>query len=348
MSDTSEKIFTDMRLNIVEVLTEDWSKYLETVTAAYDTAYSRMKELLGEVQAAIIERHRAQQALMVGVLSVVTGGVVGVFAEKLAKRLVPEAEMLETTAIYTTQNTLMVQVTKVAGEDPVLFKILRDTTKDAVKKGGDKLTELGLDKFKGEGPSDGFKPNGLSVADYRRLLNDGITDRAKFLTFFAKLLYQASDLFPAEVAESLRAGMQKNEFFDGATRKHVRDVKLLTDKAELALWCAWALARDEDWWEKQVAVKNYGPSMSEVYDWNAVREELVRLGVPEDPITVVQGFGGGFRAKKGLDVIGLLKWARSVDAVHTLNEGIPIAGGDPHGWAKNKMLELAHMAITAA
>jgi len=95
MPDTSEKIFTDMRLKIVEVLTEDWSKYIETVTSAYDTAYNNVKDLLGETQAAIIERKKAQQALMVGVLTVITGGVVGVFAEKLAKGLVPEAEALE-------------------------------------------------------------------------------------------------------------------------------------------------------------------------------------------------------------------------------------------------------------
>ena len=345
MPDTSEKIFTDMRLKIVEVLTEDWSKYIETVTSAYDTAYNNVKDLLGETQAAIIERKKAQQALMVGVLTVITGGVVGVFAEKLAKGLVPEAEALESTAITVTQNRVMVEVTKVAQQDPVLFKIFRDITKDAMKKGGDKLTELGLDQFKGEGPSAPFTPNGLSVADYRDLLNDGITDRAKILTTFATLLYQASDSFTPDTTESLRTGMLQNDFFDDTKRKHMRDKKWLIAKAELALWCGWALGRDEDWWEKQVAMADYGPSMSEVWDWDKVRKHLVDLGIPEDSITVSMHFGA---PRKGLDMIGFMKWVKSSDMVHTLYEGIHTAGGDPHHWAITKMQEVVQMAATAA
>jgi hypothetical protein len=348
MPDTSKEIFNDMRMDIVETLTEDWGKYIETVTAAYDTAFNNVKDLLAEIQAEIIEQQKAQQALMVGVLTVLTGGVVGVFAEKLATKLVPEAESMLQTEITATADSLFIKTTRVAKEDPILYKIFRDTAKDAVKKGGDKLTELGLDQFKGEPRSAPFKPDGLSVAEYRQQLVDGITDRAKFLTFFAKLLLSAADSIPPDLADSLRTGMLKNDFFDDANRKHVRNIETLVNKAELALWCAWGLGRDQDYWEKQNALKLYG--FSEIYNWDKLRERLVKkLGVPEEPITISMDYGAAFgKTKKGMDFIGFMNWAKSADMVHTLYEGIHTAGGYPHSWATQKMQELGHMASTAA
>jgi hypothetical protein len=343
----SQDVFSDMRMKIVETLTEDWSPYIEKVTDAYDTAYTNVKNLLGQVQAAIVEREKSQQALMVGVLSVVTGGVVGVFADKLAKTLVPEAEALQRTTVYATRSTLMVQVSKVAQEDPILFKIFRDTTKDAINKGGEKLTEFALDQFKGEGPSDAFSPNGLSVASYRDLLSDGIASRAKLLTTWANILWQSADAFPVEVADSLRTGMLQNDFFDPAKRKHVHAKDLLVKKAELALWCAWALGRDEDYWEKQVALSNYGGS--EVWDWAPLRDHLVNdLDVPEDAITVRSMMFLDPRSKVGLDMIGFMNWVKGAGMVHTMYEHIPIAGGAASHWAKKRMLEMEHLAVTAA
>jgi hypothetical protein len=348
---TSLQIFDDMRETIVETLTEGWAGYIDTVVAAYGEAYTRVKTLLGAVQAEIVAREKSQQALMVAVLSVATGGVVGVFAEKLASKLVPAAEKLETTAVYAANNAVFVQVSKVAAEDPVLFKIFRDTTKDAIKKGGDKLTELGLDQFKGEGPQDAFSPNGLSVESYRAQLGKGIRTRAKCLTCFAKLLSQAADSIPVEVAASLRTGMLNNEFFNDtrladATTNTQED---LANRAELALWCAWALGRDEDYWTKQAAFSNYG-SASEVWDWARLRDRLVSkdLGVPEDKITI-KAFNPFGKPKLGLDMIGFINWAKSPDMVHTLYEGIPSAGGEAaHHWAYTKMQGIAQMAATAA
>jgi hypothetical protein len=240
-------------------------------------------------------------------------------------------------------------VTKAAEKDSVLFEILRDTTKDAIKKGGDKLTELGLDRFKGEGPSDGFQPNGWSVARYRKLLNDGITDRARVLTRIAKFLENAADAFTPELAEAMSDGMLKNDFFDDANRIHIKDEDLLERKAELALWCAWALVRDEDYWQKQKSLAGYGPNMSEVFDFRPVLERVIELGVPKEAVTIdLNPYKIGSKKATGLDVIGFMDWAKSPDMVHTLYEGISIAGGDPHHFGISRMRDVVTLSNTAA
>lgn len=292
---TSFEIFEDMRQTISETLVTDWESYMGTVSTAYDTAYTSVKTKLGEIQARIIERSQAQQALMVGILSVVTGGVVGVFADGLVKKLPKTVERLETTVIST--ETALIEVTKAVRQDSVLFKILKDTTKDAVTKGGDKLTEMGLDQFKGEAPSSGFSPEGLSVASYSNQLKQGIIARAKALLVFARVLARNADAFPAEVAEAMRQGMYRNEFFTVPQIK--ADAGLLAEKAELALWCAWALPRDVKYWTdvdaqtSNAAAAGMGLPDTEAIDFAEVRDWLVEQGVPEDAVTV-NGYKRGF------------------------------------------------------
>jgi hypothetical protein len=76
LPETSREIFNDMRITIDHVILTDWSAYIGTVTDVDDAAYSRVQELLDGVKAAITAREKAERALMVGVLSVLTGGVV--------------------------------------------------------------------------------------------------------------------------------------------------------------------------------------------------------------------------------------------------------------------------------
>ena len=340
MPETSREIFNDMRITIDHVILTDWTAYICTVTDAYDAAYSRVQGLLDSVKAAIIAREQAEQALMVGVLSVLTGGVVGAFADGLVKRM-PAVEKAAATA----QNSV-VNVVKTAEGDPVLYKIFKDTTKDLTKKGADKLQEAGLDLFKGEPRSGGFTPEGLRVEAYRNLLTQGIIDRGTLLWNFADALYKAADDWSPEVADLIRKGLYQCDFF---TRKYRAHKDFLKKKAELALWCAWALPRDEDYWTKQKIWNKYQPN-TESLDWAPVRDELVDLGVPEDEITLV-GVQTGFwkdKVVKGLDVIGLMNWVKTVGMVHTLYEGISTTGGQSHHWAITRMQQVIRMVATAA
>jgi hypothetical protein len=334
LTETSREIFMDMRARIVETLTEDWGKYVWRLTSSYDKAFTDVKKTLGAVQAAIIERQNSQQALMVGALSVVTGGVVGVFADKLAK---------EAPILVGLERATLTEVTKAAEKDSVLSQILCDTFKDGIKKGGDKLTELGLDHFKSESPSDGFEPAGVSVAEYQQLLNDGIADRAKVLTRFAVLLYEMADAFSVELADTIRKGMLTNDFFD-PNRRRLDNPERIKDAAELALWCGWALARDEDYWTKQAAVAP-ALSSSEVFDFAPVLKRITDLGVPKDAVTI-----DPFRVWKrvGLDVVGFKKWVESPDMVCTLYHRIPHAVPGAHHFGKVRMQETVRLSFTAA
>jgi len=248
-------------------------------------------------------------------------------------------------AAATAQNSV-VNVVKTAEGDPVLYKIFKDTTKDLTKKGADKLQEAGLDLFKGEPRSGGFTPEGLRVEAYRNLLTQGIIDRGTLLWNFADALYKAADDWSPEVADLIRKGLYQCDFF---TRKYRAHKDFLKKKAELALWCAWALPRDEDYWTKQKIWNKYQPN-TESLDWAPVRDELVDLGVPEDEITLV-GVQTGFwkdKVVKGLDVIGLMNWVKTVGMVHTLYEGISTTGGQSHHWAITRMQQVIRMVATAA
>jgi hypothetical protein len=340
MPETSREIFNDMRITIDHVMLTDWASYISTVTDAYDQAYSRVQDLLEGVKAAVTAREQAEQALMVGVLSVVTGGVVGAFADGLVKRM-PAVEKAAASAGSSVAN-----VVKSAEEDPVLYKIFKDTTKDLVKKGADKLQEVGLDQFKGERSTGRFAPEGMRLEDYRDLLTQGIISRGTILWNFADALYKTADDWSAEVADLIRTGLYQNDFF---TQKYRAQKALLKRKAELALWCAWALPRDEEYWNMQRVMVNYHHNQ-EALDWAPVRDELKDLDVPEGEITLAGVQSGFWSAKqvKGLDVIGFMNWVKTVGMVHTLYEGISIAGGQTHHWALDRMKQMIQMVASAA
>jgi hypothetical protein len=340
MPETSREIFNDMRITIDHVILTDWNSYISTVTDAYEAAYSRVQGLLDGVKAAITAREQAEQALMVGVLSVLTGGVVGAFADGLVKRM-PAVEKAAASA----QNSI-VNVVKTAEEDPVLYKIFKDTTKDLVKKGADKLQDTGLDHFKAEPRSSGFAPEGMRVEAYRDLLTQGIIARGTLLWNFADALYKRADDWSPEIADLIRQGLYQCDFFK---QKYRAQKDLLKKKAELALWCAWALPRDEEYWTNQRIWVNYQRN-TEALDWAPVRDELTDLGVPEETITL-GGVQSGFwksKAVKGLDVIGFMNWVKTAGMVHTLYEGISISGGEPHHWAITRMQQVIRMVATAA
>jgi hypothetical protein len=341
MPETAREVFMEMRGRIDHVMLTDWNSYISTLTDAYDDAFSRVVVLLDGVKAAITARQKAEQELMVGVLSVLTGGVVGVFAEGLAKSM-PAVEKAASAA----ENGIADAV-KVAAEDPVLYRIFKDTMKDAVKKGADKLQELGLDQFKSEPRGSGFEPQGMRVEAYRDLLTQGIISRGNLLWNFADALYKTADSWTPELADMIRQGLYQNDFFKQKPYRAHKDT--LVKKAELALWCAWALPRDVNWWTIQENLVKYRANM-EPLDWAPVRDELVELGVPEDSVTIT-GFQSGIlftKMVKGLDCIGFIEWVKSADMVHTLYGGISIGGLSSHHWGYTQMQQVIQMAASAA
>jgi hypothetical protein len=336
----SWNIFMEMRERIDHVMLRDLYNYVSTMTDAYDQALKNVNDLLTKVKAEIIESQARENALMVATLSILTGGVAGAFADGLVKRL-PAVEKAASGGAQA-----IAKVVEKAEEDPVLYKIFKDTTKDLVKKGVEKAQEFGLDHFKAEPPSDGFQPVGMTVESYRAKLQEGLSVRGEILWQFADLLLNTADSWTPELARMLREGLYNNDFFKRRAPLH-RDV--LVKKAELALWSAWALVRDEDYWTTQVAMQNYGPRMSEVWHWEPLLRRLAELDVPADVITInpTMYLPGGLKHVQGLDMIGFMKWVRKSAMVHTLFDGIPVDGG-AYQRAAAKMLQAYGIAISLA
>lgn len=349
MPETSREIFADMKEKIAFVLASDWSSYISTVSTAYSVAFNRVTKLLEGVKAAETARREKEQALMVTTLSILTGGVIGALGDGLEKRL-PKLE--ET--VFKMEGGIM-KATKVAADDTVLYKIMKDTTKDLVKRGGNAVIQFGLDQFKGDPPTSGFEPVGKEVDEYRDDLTQGIIDRAKFLHTLFEVMYEQADSWTVEAADAMRKGMyQNNDFFRENPYRAARHI--LEVKAEMALWSAWALARDDDYWQGQRAATQSSLSNTEALSWAPVRDELVNLGVPEDAITVV-----GWQAQqaatmrgswkgltRGFDVLGFKDWVQSNGFTHTLYEGIPIAGGAMQHWAATRMHHTDRILASAA
>ena len=213
MPENSEQhmIFLEMRSRIDGVLVKQWHNQITTLTAAYDQAFTNVNDLLQRVKAEIIERQQRENALMITTLSILTGGVASVLGDELVKSM----PVIEKT-IYSQRGGLL-KVMKVAQEDAFLYKVFKDTTKDLVKKGVEKVDDLALDQFKGEPPESGFKPVGMRVAAYTDALTQGIDARAQFLWDFADYLYQNADSWTVEMANSMRQGLYQNDFFHGKT-----------------------------------------------------------------------------------------------------------------------------------
>jgi len=339
MPESSWQVFMAMQERIDHEMLANWGSYISNITTAYDTAYNNQKTMLTNILNAIIARQQAENALMATALSLVTGGLAGALGEGLSRKISSVQK-----GVSSVEHG-MAQVIEKAAEDPILNKVLMDTSKDLIKKGVEKVADLGLDQLKGEPPKSGFDPSGMTPARYKDRLTQGATARCIILWNFVDILRQTADSWTPAAANVVRDSIYNSEFFQIGKKPLVLQEKL-ADRAELALWSVWALARDEDYWEKAGAMANY--STGETFDWAPLQARLKELGVPEEAMTTY-GVQRGFvknSIKKGLNVVGLMKWVRN-NLVTTLFDGIPI---DPNGytWAAAKMMQITHMIQAAA
>lgn len=334
-----------MQVHIDHELVTGWGNYISHITTAYDTAYNNQKKMLTDVQSAIIARQQAENALMATALSIITGGLAGALGEGLSRKIGAVERDVSNAA------SGMTEVLEKAADDPILNKVLLDTGKDLIKKGADKVQDLGLDRLKQETPKSGFEPVGMSPAEYKDLLTQGVNDRCDVLFNFVEVLRLTADSWTTEEANTIKDSLYGSEFFQ-VRKKPLVNRKDLADTAELALWSVWALARDESYWEKAAALAGYGTG--EAFDWAPLLSRLKELGVPADSITILGGLGRGVvvpgqlkaRFKQGLDIAGFMDWVRK-NLVSTLFDGIPVAPGAHHR-AFAKMQQIYNMIQSAA
>jgi hypothetical protein len=128
------------------------------------------------------------------------------------------------------------------------------------------------------------------------------------------------------------AGMKKSAFFSKAPASVMAGATktALLARAKLALWIAWAWDRDLSYWEKQtLTARGHGiMGVSEVWDWEPLRQELVNLGLSATSITL-KGMNR-MQLIYGLNMEAFIGWARSTAATKALFSGLAT---DPEGIA---------------
>src|SRR5581483_731794 len=301
---------------------------------SYAGGYNNVGTLLGKVKAAITAERAREQAMMVTTLSILTGGIVGVFADGLV------AKFPKLTGQIWDLKDGVIQAVVVAKDDPIMFKLLKAMMKDTVTQGSKLASTFGVAALQGAPPSDGFSAVGMTVEAYRNLLSEGIINRADCLCKIVDVAYQLGDTVTLQTANAMRKGLLQSDFF---AQPYRASKNTLQNKAELALWCAWALPRDEEYWSTQAKLTPFIRDTANV-DFAPVRARLHDLGVP-DRATAIAGstrsWGIFTTPVNGLDVISFRKWVKTPDMPHTLFEGIPVTEAK-YSWASGKLLQANH------
>jgi len=324
MAPTVQALLSDIRDTISEY-TNKWLIFAHKMARAYDAAYEGQARLLRRIQKAIEARKERDDAMMVFALSLLTVGIVGPIAKRFVKKLTSNG----------TSKTIGDLVGK-AAQDPLLTEWFQDTFGAVAKKGTEKLQDLGLAKLNlmSPPPGDAFTPAGLTPTSYGHLLEQGILERAEVFSDLARGFYEGAVLhnpptfnFTPAMASRIRDGLRQSSFITDVPGQV--DENVLTAKAKLALWVAWAHVRDEAYWRK--ASHGFNP---EVRDFAPVRDELVNLGVPAREISVTPQRPYGFDFDdmhtlphlrvQGLNVDGLIKWAKSPLAISMLFQNLPM------------------------
>lgn len=316
MAETSKDVFRDL-IEDIDRFGGRWTAYFAAVESAYAAAYKSQETLLSQTKARIEARKKQEDADRVFALSLLTAGMGGLIATDFSQRL-------EKITIRNLGDTVA------AVERDRIVKQTMDKAVRAAKLGGKALKgasqgvqdwALKVSGIKSADISDGpYVPVAVTPAQYGADLRQGAQERVNVLNDIAFLFRDNADLFPLEVAKSMRSGFEAADFFTKApasqTDPKVKD--LLTTKAKLALWMAWALERDRKYWEVQSAVWMY--NFSETHDWVDLRTELIGIGVPAGRVSF--DFGGKYAAG-ALNMDGFIKWASSANAMTVLFAGLP-------------------------
>jgi hypothetical protein len=313
MAHTPEFYLADLRETTHDYVIK-WEKLMERMAGAYDSAYESQTTLLGTVKKSVEARKERERALMVYTLSLVTVGIVGTIANRLVKK-VDVGGASETLA----------QVAAKEAQDSVVAEWTRGVVTTLAKDGTKKLQSVTLDPaLAGSGKvDDGFSPLGMTPNSYGHSLKEGVFSRAEIVADFARICYRESDKYTADFAKNLRDFMLYGPFFTTLPETDV-DKDTLTRNAKLALWIAWARARDKSYWQTQVALaQGYYASYSEAFDFGPVCDELVSLGVPSSLIVIESNNYLTGTTSRGLNMCGLIDWATGVTAPAALYQNLP-------------------------
>lgn len=321
MAETTESYLSGLRLDILEY-TRKWEGFANRVEMSYAEAYHSQAAVLTKVKQTIDARKKREVEMMTFTLSLLTLGVAGTLTNRFVKKLTDGAK---------SQANVGELAAKIA-TDSLILDWTGDTMKALSKQAAQKLVQdpllerLGAKSAGGDGNA--FSPVGMNPEQYGRQLKRGILARSEILSDFARALYDHyKAVLPVESARMAQQALRRSPFFTDVPVGIMDEA--LTRSAKQALWIGWAKVRDVAYWEK--SNHEFNP---EVWELAPIRDELVALGAPAGPLTKVNKManlrfpGGKQPPRYGIDMMGLIRWAKGPQAGQLLFEGLPgNAGG---------------------
>jgi hypothetical protein len=294
---------TDKAQGLTKLLTdigkaEDaWEEYADEVTADYAWAWDHQGSVLRDVHDRVLTRLKAEEESAVFVLNLLTVGVGGKLAGTCVKKIIG--------------STLEEEAVKKMAE------FATDKIKEPIKTGNEWIA-----KHLGSEPSeDPFKPPGVSPTEYGARLQKGIHSRAKVLKTILSDGLSGPNV-SVQGVQKLAEIIYNSEF--------MRDLPpalgegQLKVPALLGLWLSWAWERDEGYWQMRSGdLMSYGKNIAEALDFEPVRQDLKKYGVPVQQMSHYAMIVGNRRTDdlSVIDMYAFIQWANSMDVVNVLFRG---------------------------
>ncbi len=297
---------TDKAQGLTKLLTDisaaedTWQEYADEVTGDYAWAWDHQGTVLKEVHDRVLTRLKAEEASALFVLNLLTVGVGGALAGACVKKIIG--------------STLEKEIVEKAAD------LATEKIKEPIKAGNEWIA-----KHLGSEPSeDPFKPPGMSPTEYGARLQKGIHSRAKVLkTILSDGLSRPN--VSLQGVQKLAEIIYNSEFM--REQPPALNEGQLKVPALLGLWLSWAWERDVDYWEKRSGdMMLYGNNTAEALDFEPVRQDLKKYGVPVQQMSHYAMIMDKRRPNDSsvIDMYAFIQWANSMDVVNLLFRGTKV------------------------
>jgi hypothetical protein len=171
--------------------------------------------------------------------------------------------------------------------------------------------------------SDPYQPVVEKTLIYASRLEEGIKKRSYWLKkMMDEFIDKADRWTPAAAALFEKAMLKFNPFIVDMPKDTGDEFKQnFQAEAEISMWVAWGLARDEKWWIKEQ--DRWAQGQEERKNFYPIMQRLLALGVPLDQIA---SWGTGYLDnRKLLDMVKFIAWAKKPKPKKTRGEAAPLA-----------------------
>jgi hypothetical protein len=311
---------------------DNWTNFINKLGKSYKDAYEANKTVLTHVKNKKLADAKREEMAFNFMLSLLTVGIAGGAASKLVGAIFEKSG----------------KAAQDAGKQVFQF-IFNSDVKIAQMVAADQRTVS----------SNVFEPIGPDPFSYYLNQEIAFSDKQLALDEAVQNARYRSRTTPisAKEAEDFVVGALEQPLIKNQPHPDKINFQDVTIKARLALWIAWAYARDIPYWywnteedlqygwssPGKLRSGPMGKGVLESRDWNAVRLDLIALKVPPGnitfgPLDIYFGMNKPQMVLLGLDVWGFCKWIASPAAPNLLFDKLP-PNIEGFGLSKERMLK---------